>query len=402
MSARKLVSVFSVVAIKSAFQSRLNVAICLSVPLLFVSAGVGYADGWLPGPNSNASSGESVGTDITAAPNAIKNNEISGGLRTGGIANTRHNLTMSYTTGAIMDQFRNNYYEICVYCHTPHGANSTAAAPLWNRTVSQRSFSLYDQDAGNQTRDNQDSTFTQPGPNSLTCLSCHDGVTAIDSVINMPTQLTGEFRAGYSKDAETLVRSDFLDAWSGNKLAQEGKAAGSPADTGGGHSGFDSNTGGGLACLGCHTANSGVPNPNNPPDFSILNIAGDPQELGNDHPIGVPYPREFGAGVDYREPDVKDAKIAFFDDNSNGHADPNEIRLYDTGDGYEVECGSCHDPHGIKVTGSDDIIPSFLRVGSFVTTGYVNRDDTGEDPNGLQIHLSANAGSSLCLTCHVK
>ena len=40
------------------------------------------------------------------------------------IAKSRHNLTVSYSTyGTEMNSYRNDYREICVYCHTPHGAN---------------------------------------------------------------------------------------------------------------------------------------------------------------------------------------------------------------------------------------------------------------------------------------
>ena len=375
----------------------------LSVISLSLISFMAFADGWLPdggGTNSDPT---------TSAPNVILNNTVSSdGLRVGGIANTRHNLTMSYNgNNQVMDQFRNNYYEICVYCHTPHGANSTAAAPLWNRTVTQRTYTLFNQDKTTSKTSffeptALDLTYTQPGPNSLTCLSCHDGATAIDSIINMPTQLTGEFRAGYSNNAETQVESDFLDAWGGNKLG-----TGSPADTSNtDHAGFNT---GGSYCISCHNAG---PSPLGP-DFMIFSIGDkyvarddasaqlqrETNYLADDHPIGVKYPEEFGPNVDYNEPDVKIPKIAFFDLNSNGHADPDEVRLYDTGDGYEVECGSCHDPHGIKVSteSSNELIPSFLRVGSF------NADVAR--PDGLtasRAQVSANNGSALCLTCHVK
>jgi len=373
----------------------------LCVISLFLTSFIANADGWLP-------DGGDAGAN-TSAPNVILNNDMSAdGLRIGGIANTRHNLTMSYNTAnQVMDSFRNNYYEICVYCHTPHGANSTAAAPLWNRTVTQRTYTLYNQDktagATNFFEPTAlDLNYTQPGPNSLTCLSCHDGATAIDSIINMPTQLTGEFRAGYSSEAETVVKNDFLDRWSDNKLGTG--SPGNSADTE--HAGFNTNA---SYCIACHNAGqSGLA-----PDFMVFSI-GDKyvahnddtaqlqrqtNYLADDHPIGVKYPEEFGPDVDYNEPDVKIPKIAFFDNNGNGHADPDEIRLYDTGDGYEVECGSCHDPHGIKVStsSSNELIPSFLRVGAF------NADvERAAGLSSSRAQVSANNGSSLCLTCHVK
>jgi len=341
----------------------------------------------------------------TKAPNQIRNSLSDDGLRVGGIANTRHNLTMSYNGSArIMDTYRSNYYEVCVYCHTPHAANSTAAAPLWNRTVTQRTYELYRQPTS------LGEAVSQPGPNSLTCLSCHDGVTAIDSIINMPTRLAGSFRAGYKKEQETSVNFEFLDAWQTNSL---GAARG-------GHGALNSAGEAVGACLTCHSAQgeetgaAGVKAPNFGPfviggqytnrssviikdkdgkdgtyfNYSYVNGAssGTPANaLYDDHPIGVRYPDQFSRGVDYNEPSAKKAKIAFFDLNGNSHADPNEVRLYDTGDGYEVECGSCHDPHGVRLGKSDDLIPSFLRVGA--ASGSVR---------------SGNSGSQLCLTCHVK
>lgn len=366
-----------------------------AIIFLFVSTSA-FADGWL---------------DSTQAGNEIKNNSISNdGLRVGGIANTRHNLTMSYSSFARrMDEYRNDYYEICVYCHTPHGANSTAAAPLWNRTVISREYTLYNQaDENANEPSGLNLTYTQPGPNSLTCLSCHDGATAIDSIINMPTQLNGEFRAGYKKSQETARFTDnsFLNEWGGNKLG-----TGSPADfPGGTHIGL--NTAGGSSCMTCHNpgqvddGGGGVPALG--PDFSVFSIgdkyfqdadsgASTGQSggyLADDHPIGVTYPTKFDGSVDYNEPDIKSGRIAFFDLNGNAHADPNEIRLYDTGDGYEVECGSCHDPHGVKVSNSDsdNIVPSFLRVGTV----------TASPSNSIGSQTRSNVGSSLCLTCHVK
>lgn len=380
----------------------------LGLAIALVGFNSGHADGWLPPSSSNANDDRSV------APNQILNNTLSDdGMRIGGIANTRHNLTMTYTSkGKIMDSFRNNYYQICVYCHTPHGANSTVAAPLWNRTVTQRTYILYNQDKTTGANIYHDPTaldlkYNQPGPNSLTCLSCHDGATAIDSIINMPTQLSGSFRAGYSKAQETSVNTSFLDAWAGNKLGMP-----SPADatnvSGSGHAGFNSNN---SYCISCHNpTTTGV---FNAPDFRIF-VIGDQYSarddntgqlqkkanyLADDHPIGVEYPKKFGTNVDYNEPTVKLPKIAFFDLNGNHHADPNEVRLYNTGNGYEVECASCHDPHGVRVNGSNDIIPSFLRMGEIRSDVA---DAATSRPVGSAAFVSANAGSSLCLTCHIK
>jgi len=130
-------------------------------------------------------------------------NPLSGATAQGSIINTRHNLTMSYLGAAaqLMDSYRNNYGEICVYCHTPHGANAQVDAPLWNRTINTSQYQVFD-----KVR-TLNQPITQPGPNSLTCLSCHDGTISPDSIINMP----GSGR--YNKTAETVWDPNALDAW---------------------------------------------------------------------------------------------------------------------------------------------------------------------------------------------
>ena len=68
--------------------------------------------------------------------------------------------------------------EICQPCHTPHNATTETAAPLWNHDVPLGStFTPYSDLAG--TLDATD--VGDPSGVSLLCLSCHDGVTAIDS-----------------------------------------------------------------------------------------------------------------------------------------------------------------------------------------------------------------------------
>ena len=66
---------------------------------------------------------------------------------TGGVSNTRHNLTQRQASGGpagvLMDPYRNDYGEVCVYCHTPHGANSNVTLPLWNRTIRATSYTTY-------------------------------------------------------------------------------------------------------------------------------------------------------------------------------------------------------------------------------------------------------------------
>lgn len=280
----------------------------------------------------------------------------------GGIINTRHNLTQSYIPGGWgnwMDYARNNYGEVCVYCHTPHGANSTMPkAPLWNRTNLGNTYTLYN----NTLTSGQ--TPTQPGVNSLTCLSCHDGTVAIDSIINMPSTQTTGYGGNYLAAQETSHNEAFLDAW----LNQTGSGVDTD-DHGVIWSAASGYMMGPYNCNRCHEDGNvwGIP------AFEIFNIGTD---LTDDHPVGVNLPDT--AVYDFNAPTATDGNLRFYDTNGNSRADSNEVRLYDTGEGFEVECASCHDPHGVPSAGAGSVfIPSFLRVNN-------------------------NNASTLCLTCHVK
>ncbi len=279
------------------------------------------------------------------------------------IVNTRHNLTVSFSNiSVLMDIARNNYEEVCVYCHTPHGANSQIAAPLWNRTISTTEFTIYDKAR------TLDRPISQPGPNSLTCLSCHDGVTAIDSVINMPGS------GLYNQAQESSVNMAFLDTWTGKGPKGLHFSLGPEVTSG--------------KCTFCHNPNGITATT---PDYTVFAIG---QDLRDDHPIGILYPDTFGAGRDFAEPDIIiPGQMSYFDLNGNNFPNTNEVRLYDSGDGPEVECASCHDPHGVPSNGTGSKFnPSFLRVNNGVV------DDGTPGTSGI-----ASAGpSALCLTCHTK
>jgi len=278
----------------------------------------------------------------------------------GSVINTRHNLSMLGLVGisaVLHNGARNQYEEVCVYCHTPHGANSTVAAPLWNRTVKATTYTVYNSASLTQT-------VSQPGNSSLTCLSCHDGQTAIDSVINMPG--SGRYDVGQATTQSTV----FLNSWNNTGGALDTtihRGINSTNGTLGNGTGSDN-----LGCMTCHspegnacTFGSVCAN-----DMRVMNLGTD---LTNDHPVGVTFPAATGPGTDWNTPGgVKDTSL-YFDVNTNTKMDKDEIRTYSG----QVECASCHDPHGVPDPANGNIFkPTFLRV--------------------------ANTGSALCLTCHNK
>lgn len=96
-----------------------------------------------------------------------------------GVAGSKHDFTVSGTS-----QFSGNFAgdndEVCVYCHTPHGALGSQT-PLWNKALSfPNGFTMYSSSTMDATVPGTPSTI------SLLCLSCHDGIGAINAVLNAP------------------------------------------------------------------------------------------------------------------------------------------------------------------------------------------------------------------------
>jgi predicted CXXCH cytochrome family protein len=259
------------------------------------------------------------------------------GMATAQIAGTKHNLG---TTGPGPNRFGGTD-ELCVFCHTPHGADTSAAAPLWNRVISGTTYQTYDS-LGTSTLDGK----TAPvGSVSIACMSCHDGTQAMNVVINAPGS------GGYNATGGPMA-----GAWAGANQTAGAISAG-----------------------------------------LITNLTTD---LRNDHPIGIQYagggfnattPVTRAAGVG--DPDFVVPQSAILGSNRvwwvdttaagglAGSRQKTDMALYTRGPGAGgggytgqtqpepfVECASCHDPHSAN--------PTFLRI--------------------------ANTGSAVCLACHVK
>jgi predicted CXXCH cytochrome family protein len=93
-----------------------------------------------------------------------------------GISVTKHNLSFTGPgTLKASDGQQNN--EICIYCHTPHFASSTVL-PLWNKAVQGTTYTMYGTTVAGNTPD------ATPGGITKACLSCHDGVNGINSIVN--------------------------------------------------------------------------------------------------------------------------------------------------------------------------------------------------------------------------
>ena len=225
--------------------------------------------------------------------------------------------------------------EVCVFCHTPHGADTSAPVPLWNKVITTRSFNRY----STLSTPSFDSQEAPVGSVSLACLSCHDGVQAMDVVLNAPGSGLGTGR---------------ID----------------PTNIG---------------------PMTGTPVP-------VVASAGDatPFDLSNDHPISMQYggggaqdgdPNGIFTGTlgdpDFNPPQkttLNGRSIWWVDSvgGTTGTREKTDMLLYSRNDLGSpepfVECGSCHDPHnGDNAAGAQ---VSFLRT--------------------------SNEGSAVCTACHTK
>jgi predicted CXXCH cytochrome family protein len=102
-----------------------------------------------------------------------------------------------------------NTGDLCGACHTPHNANATFQALLWNRNLpAATSFQVYDSTVN---PDFKGGTVSLAGGSqvSLLCLSCHDGTTALNAVLNTPSNTTYQSAAlGTTANLGTDLRND--------------------------------------------------------------------------------------------------------------------------------------------------------------------------------------------------
>lgn len=121
----------------------------------------------------------------------------------------------------------------CGYCHAAHvftASDIGANTYLWNRNV--------------------DSTVTA-GVQTLTCLSCHDGVTSIFAVNNgtdgSNTQLTGNMNIGTDLSNDHPVATTYVEGGSASLVAVT-------TATGNGARLFGTNQ---IECASCHDVHAG-------------------------------------------------------------------------------------------------------------------------------------------------
>ena len=135
------------------------------------------------------------------------------------VASTKHNLSVS-GPGTVVSTNQN---QVCVFCHTPHGATLSPGAPLWNRDLSVQTYTTYTSSSLDAVTIAEQ--LQQPAGASKLCLSCHDGSMAIGMVnvaggevdVNIPMSGVGAggempagegLQTGYTRNLGTDLTND--------------------------------------------------------------------------------------------------------------------------------------------------------------------------------------------------
>ncbi len=122
-----------------------------------------------------------------------------GAERISDIRNTKHNFSI----GGPGDVTASSESQVCVFCHTPHGATDAPAAPLWNKALSGATYTPY-----TSSSIDAQNISAEPGGSSKLCLSCHDGTLAIGAVNvangqqNVSISLSGTATGGTMPEGE--------------------------------------------------------------------------------------------------------------------------------------------------------------------------------------------------------
>lgn len=305
------------------------------------------------------------------------------------IRNTKHNLASN------TDILSTGTTEVCVFCHTPHGGRADVAgggAPLWNRALpptggfTNYSSPNFDNDQGAET--------VGPKGVSLACLSCHDGVIALDALINAGGsggfQPANRATLGGTSAGTSLGLTFNGGCVDSTKSLKEGDR---PAGPGGYNGGLNDFVG------GCATGGM-EPFPNLTRDLtddhpiSMRMPAADPQFVealaGSSTVLGNIRPVKRGAS--YQLPTDKRDMVRLYNSGSvtTGGTTATSVDW--------VECASCHNPHTPRTT--------FLRLpttpSDLAAPGNGNAVTPYTGTGGRDLNHEPNQGSLICLTCHQK
>ncbi|MDH3325564.1 MAG: hypothetical protein OEM38_02465 [Gammaproteobacteria bacterium] len=254
--------------------------------------------------------------------------------------------------------------QVCVFCHTPHGAPLKAAKPfLWNRTDSAAGMTF----KYTSTTLNINNNSVALGDKSKMCLSCHDGTVAIGQVDMNGSQTK---TSSTVPTPITMTGGNNVDSVTGKLIA-------------------------GNALIGSDFRND------HPVGFSYDNalVTADPELID---PASVSYMgvRASRKVTSHNQQIVIDGGAAGTDNPvtvSTRISVPLEATVTAPANGQstfvsvatsgQVECTTCHDPH-IRSTNVNENI-KFLRLRRFQQT----------DPDGAAFNIDNDIN---CLACHKK
>jgi hypothetical protein len=267
---------------------------------------------------------------------------LAGTAQAQSIAGTSHDLTTANEGQQAGNILGAGAGEICAYCHTPHGGDTSAPAPLWNRSLASVNITQRYSDLNTTTLRGEEALV---GSISLACLSCHDGVQAMDTVINAPgrgpSTNTGSTVMTGVENTLAVIGQDLRDdhpvsiQYCGGGIDTNSGAAGTVAADGNCAHGDDYND-----------VQTDSINGNQVWWLDTTGTAGDGTPAG-------------GTAATRERTDIFLYSRADF---TGGETQP------------AVECGSCHDPH-------------------------VQSPNTVAEVNFMRI---SNEASNVCLTCHNK
>ncbi|WP_298440148.1 cytochrome C [Geobacter sp.] len=254
----------------------------------------------------------------------------------GNIRWTVHNLakTAPWANASNRHFFSSEVDEVCIFCHTPH--NAKPAVPLWNKANPTQAFRMY---TSSSTLSAEAKRDRQPGPESLLCLSCHDGRTAINVLHNSD------------------IGVDTGDGTGDKRIKFSGLALTDPSNPNNQARAMN------LSFFGTpYRANLGQTDTDRYAGFNLM----------DDHPISFSYTAAYGQkGSQYLNA-IETVKAQGF-------------RFYGPS-GDQMECSTCHDPHvdyGLDFDGN----PTGSPTGNTKLRPFLVRD---------------NEGSAMCFACHNK
>jgi hypothetical protein len=271
---------------------------------------------------------------------------LSGISHSGSVKFSRHDLSL--LGGSVGFKFKTD--QVCVFCHTPHGANadvrqyalvansptaaytntgSSGGSPilLWNRALSNAADGAGPEEGyKTYTSSTLDANINSVRIYSLLCLSCHDGIGALNVLTRMPSD-------GITLPGMPWQLKSFNNTGNPNQIGDLNYSAGT----------LNPNIGGRNS-----PTNSGW-------DDGVI--------LYNDHPISFDYNNDLiTADTGLQTPT---------------YATGQGIRLFPNPGGTpsSLECPSCHNAHDQGGATSSGKFP-FLRI--------------------------TKTGSAICLACHNK